>query len=209
MGHGVPARWRAARERAPWTAARHPQRTGAARDPRACRRCGWSRTAACSISPSILALRRTAGSISPSAKPVHGAGLVEHADHPRHAAAATHWSISSHHLPPAPALYWTNNSHFGARLLFDREGYLFFSIGDRGHMTDAQDLASPYGKLHRVHDDGRAPSDNPFVGRTDAVAEHLELRSPQPAGPGHRSSRWRTVGHRTWSPRRRRAEPRP
>ncbi|AMY07885.1 Soluble aldose sugar dehydrogenase YliI precursor [Luteitalea pratensis] len=71
---------------------------------------------------------------------------------------------------PAPALYWNNNSHFGARLLFDRDGYLFFSIGDRGHMADAQDLASPYGKLHRVHDDGRVPSDNPFVGRAGAVA---------------------------------------
>ena len=71
---------------------------------------------------------------------------------------------------PAPALYWINNSHFGARLLFDRDGYLFFSIGDRGHMADAQDLASPYGKLHRVHDDGRVPSDNPFVGRAGAVA---------------------------------------
>jgi glucose/arabinose dehydrogenase len=71
---------------------------------------------------------------------------------------------------PPPAMYWINNSHFGARFLFNREGYLFFSIGDRGHMTDAQDLASPYGKLHRVHDDGRAPADNPFVGRSDAVA---------------------------------------
>ena len=71
---------------------------------------------------------------------------------------------------PAPALYWNNNSHYGARLLFDRDGYLFFSIGDRGHMADAQDLASPYGKLHRVHDDGRVPSDNPFVGRAGAVA---------------------------------------
>ena len=71
---------------------------------------------------------------------------------------------------PAPALYWNNNSHYGTRLLFDRDGYLFFSIGDRGHMGDAQDLASPYGKLHRVHDDGRVPADNPFVGRKGAVA---------------------------------------
>jgi aldose sugar dehydrogenase len=71
---------------------------------------------------------------------------------------------------PAPALYWNNNAHYGARFLFDGEGYLFFSIGDRGHMADAQDLASPYGKLHRVHDDGRVPSDNPFVGRATALA---------------------------------------
>jgi glucose/arabinose dehydrogenase len=70
---------------------------------------------------------------------------------------------------PAEALYWDNNTHFGARFLFDRDEYLFFSIGDRGHMRDAQDLASPYGKLHRVHDDGRVPSDNPFAGRADVV----------------------------------------
>jgi glucose/arabinose dehydrogenase len=70
---------------------------------------------------------------------------------------------------PAPALYWNNNTHFGARLLFDDEGYLFFSIGDRGHMADAQDLGSPYGKLHRIRDDGAVPADNPFVGRAGAV----------------------------------------
>ncbi len=70
---------------------------------------------------------------------------------------------------PPSALYWKNNTHFGARLLFDDAGYLFFSIGDRGHMADAQDLGSPYGKLHRVHDDGRVPADNPFVGRAGAV----------------------------------------
>jgi glucose/arabinose dehydrogenase len=70
---------------------------------------------------------------------------------------------------PAAALYWNNNTHFGARLLFDGQGDLFFSIGDRGHMADAQDLASPYGKLHRIRDDGTVPPDNPFVGRTGAV----------------------------------------
>lgn len=71
---------------------------------------------------------------------------------------------------PRADLYWANNTHFGARLLFDATGALLFSIGDRGHMRDAQDLASPYGKLHRVLDDGRVPEDNPFVGRSDAVA---------------------------------------
>ena len=70
---------------------------------------------------------------------------------------------------PRADLYWANNTHFGARLLFDATGALLFSIGDRGHMRDAQDLASPYGKLHRVLDDGRVPSDNPFVGRDGAV----------------------------------------
>ena len=63
--------------------------------------------------------------------------------------------------------------HFGCRMAFDGRGHLFFSIGDRGGPTNAdnlaQSLASVTGKIHRVHDDGRIPSDNPFVGRKDAM----------------------------------------
>ncbi|MPY90550.1 MAG: glucose sorbosone dehydrogenase [Luteitalea sp.] len=70
---------------------------------------------------------------------------------------------------PRPAHYWVDNRHFGSRFLFDSQGRLFYSIGDRGHEQDAQDLSSPYGKLHRVYDDGRAPNDNPFVDRAGAV----------------------------------------
>ena len=68
-----------------------------------------------------------------------------------------------------PARYWVDDTHYGARFLFDRQGHVFFSIGDRGHDRDAQDLSSPYGKLHRVNDDGTAPADNPFAGRAGAV----------------------------------------
>lgn len=56
-------------------------------------------------------------------------------------------------------------SHYGCRFLFDREGHLFFTLGDRGRAHDAQDLGSPCGKIHRVFDDGRIPPDNPFAGR--------------------------------------------
>jgi aldose sugar dehydrogenase len=70
---------------------------------------------------------------------------------------------------PTPAQYWESNIHYGSRFFFDRDGYLFFSIGDRGHRRDAQDLTSPYGKLHRVRDDGRPAEGNPFIDRTDAV----------------------------------------
>jgi aldose sugar dehydrogenase len=62
-----------------------------------------------------------------------------------------------------PELYWRNNSHYGARFLFDRDGYFYFTIGDRGRPEQSQDLTTAYGKLHRVHDDGRVPADNPFV----------------------------------------------
>lgn len=58
--------------------------------------------------------------------------------------------------------YRTSNQHWGTRLVF-KDGYVFFGIGDRGSMSDAQDLSKPNGKIHRVHDDGRIPTDNPFV----------------------------------------------
>jgi glucose/arabinose dehydrogenase len=68
-----------------------------------------------------------------------------------------------------PNLYTTDGTHFGSRLIFDREGYLFFSIGERGVMQNAQDLSNPMGKIHRVNDDGSVPTDNPFVSTPNAV----------------------------------------
>lgn len=78
--------------------------------------------------------------------------------------------VDQQDLFKAPAeLFWVDNTHYGARFAFDRQGYLYYSIGDRGRLDTPQDLASPYGKLHRVHDDGRAPADNPFADRPGAV----------------------------------------
>jgi glucose/arabinose dehydrogenase len=66
-------------------------------------------------------------------------------------------------------LYWPDNTHFGARFFFDKDKFLYYAIGDRGHLDTPQDLESPYGKVHRVKDDGSAPSDNPFVSTPGAV----------------------------------------
>jgi glucose/arabinose dehydrogenase len=52
---------------------------------------------------------------------------------------------------------------------FDKEGHLFYSIGERGVIEHSQDLSSPLGKIHRVNDDGSVPKDNPFVGKTGAL----------------------------------------
>lgn len=57
-----------------------------------------------------------------------------------------------------------SGAHFGSRISFDGDGYLFFSIGDRGDMDTAQDITNSHGNLFRLHDDGSVPSDNPFVG---------------------------------------------
>lgn len=57
--------------------------------------------------------------------------------------------------------------HFGCKLTFDKEGHLFFSIGDRGDVTNptnnAQRVDNVKGKIHRVMDDGSIPTDNPYA----------------------------------------------
>lgn len=57
--------------------------------------------------------------------------------------------------------------HFGSRLVFDREGYLFITLGDRGDQDRAQRPDDHAGSVIRLHDDGRIPKDNPFVDRPD------------------------------------------
>jgi glucose/arabinose dehydrogenase len=71
--------------------------------------------------------------------------------------------------------------HFGSRLVFDEGGYLFMSIGDRGVMPEAQDLSNHQGTILRLHDDGTAPPDNPFVNEAGARPEiwAYGVRSPQ------------------------------
>lgn len=68
--------------------------------------------------------------------------------------------------------------HFGSRLAFDREGYLWVTVGDRGDDDEAQNPANHIGTTLRLHDDGSVPDDNPFVGRE-----------------GHRPEIW-SYGHR-------------
>jgi glucose/arabinose dehydrogenase len=68
--------------------------------------------------------------------------------------------------------------HFGGKLAFDKNGYLFLTLGDRqvppeGNLEahPAQDLSNHHGKVVRLHDDGRVPADNPFVSRPGARPE--------------------------------------
>ena len=53
--------------------------------------------------------------------------------------------------------------HYGSRIVFDNNKFLYFTIGDRGFKDEAQDLTSPNGKIHRVLDNGDIPIDNPFI----------------------------------------------
>jgi glucose/arabinose dehydrogenase len=59
--------------------------------------------------------------------------------------------------------------HFGSRIEFDKDGYLFLSVGDRGRMENAQLLTNYSGKIHRFNDDGSIPEDNPFVDVPGAI----------------------------------------
>ena len=59
--------------------------------------------------------------------------------------------------------------HFGGRLEFDNENYLYFSIGDRGNRdVNPQDINIDGGKIYRINDDGTIPKDNPFFNDPDA-----------------------------------------
>jgi aldose sugar dehydrogenase len=58
--------------------------------------------------------------------------------------------------------------HFGSRIVFDKDNFMFFSVGERGTQPKVQELNNDHGKIHRIYDDGRIPQDNPFVGQADA-----------------------------------------
>jgi aldose sugar dehydrogenase len=60
--------------------------------------------------------------------------------------------------------------HYGGRMVFAK-GFLFVSSGERHNQARAQELSSHQGKILRLHDDGRAPADNPFVGQDRALPE--------------------------------------
>lgn len=75
-------------------------------------------------------------------------------------------------------LWSQGRGHHGSRLAFDRNGFLFITLGDRqappsGNLEahPAQDLSNHFGTIVRLREDGRVPTDNPFVSRAGAVPE--------------------------------------
>ncbi len=74
--------------------------------------------------------------------------------------------------------YLDADFHFGSRIIFDKDNYMFFSVGERGTMKKTWETNNDHGKIHRLKDDGSVPDDNPFV-----------------KTPGASKSVW-TVGHR-------------
>jgi glucose/arabinose dehydrogenase len=67
---------------------------------------------------------------------------------------------------------WRSQHHFGSRLVFDREGRLYITTGERARARErSQDINTHLGKIIRINADGSVPTDNPFVGRANARPE--------------------------------------
>ncbi len=76
----------------------------------------------------------------------------------------------------------TGRGHYGHRIAFSADGYLFIASGDRQKFDPAQDMKSNLGKVIRLHDDGTVPSDNPFADQGGVTAEIWSLGHRNPLG---------------------------
>lgn len=77
----------------------------------------------------------------------------------------------------------SRGQHFGSRLEFDNNGYLYFSIGDRFNRDiNPQNIERDCGKIYRLHDDGRIPVDNPFVKDRNAIKAIYSYGHRNPQG---------------------------
>ena len=76
----------------------------------------------------------------------------------------------------------SGRGHYGHRLLFDDEGHLFISSGDRQKFDPAQDMSGNLGKIVRLFDDGSVPTDNPFYGDGGVTAQIWSLGHRNPLG---------------------------
>ncbi|MGC6431328.1 MAG: PQQ-dependent sugar dehydrogenase [Jejuia sp.] len=73
--------------------------------------------------------------------------------------------------------------HWGSRIEFNNEGYLYFSIGDRGNRdVNPQDITRDGGKIYRLHDDGSIPKDNPFINENGAKTAIYSYGHRNPQG---------------------------
>ncbi len=76
----------------------------------------------------------------------------------------------------------TDDGHYGHRMAFDADGYLFISSGDRQKFDPAQQMNGNLGKIVRLHDDGSIPDSNPFYDQGDVTAQIWSLGHRNPLG---------------------------
>jgi len=73
--------------------------------------------------------------------------------------------------------------HFGSRIEFDNQGFVYFSVGDRGNRNaNPQDITRDGGKVYRLNDDGSIPTDNPFVSKKGAKKAVFSYGHRNPQG---------------------------
>lgn len=76
----------------------------------------------------------------------------------------------------------TGSGHYGHRIAFSDDGFMFISSGERQHFDPAQDMQQNLGKVVRLHDDGSVPSDNPFAEQGGVAAQIWTLGHRNPLG---------------------------
>lgn len=76
----------------------------------------------------------------------------------------------------------TDDGHYGHRMVFDADGYLFITSGERQKFDPAQQMNGNLGKIVRLYEDGRIPEDNPFFEEGDVTAEIWTLGHRNPLG---------------------------
>ncbi len=75
-----------------------------------------------------------------------------------------------------------SRGHYGHRLAFSPDGYLFITSGERQKFNPAQDMQQNLGKIVRLNDDGSLPPDNPFADRGGITAQIWTLGHRNPLG---------------------------
>lgn len=76
----------------------------------------------------------------------------------------------------------SGRGHYGHRIAFSPDGYLYISSGERQHFDPAQDMKQNLGKIVRLNDDGSVPADNPFAGEGGVTAQIWSLGHRNPLG---------------------------
>lgn len=76
----------------------------------------------------------------------------------------------------------TGRGHYAHRMVFDADGFLWVSNGDRQLFDPAQDMQSHLGKVLKLNDDGTAAAGNPFAEQGVVAAEIWSLGHRNPLG---------------------------
>ena len=81
--------------------------------------------------------------------------------------------------------YFDNSMHFGSRLLFDKNGHIFVTTGERSDLAtrpNAQKLDTAHGKVIHITTEGEPVPGNPFIGTEGALPEIYSYGHRNPQG---------------------------